>query len=209
MAAMLTVWGRVNSLNVQKVLWALAEAGVAYRRVDAGLQFGVNNTPAYLAMNPNGRVPTIDDDGLVLWESNVVVRYLAAKYAHGTLCPADIGERFLAERWMDWQQSTINPEINPLFMQLIRTPQDKRDMGVVAARAKALDAAMAILDGALAGRDFVNGRALTMGDIPIGTAVCRWYRLPVERQPRPNVEAWLARLKERPGFRDYVDQPLS
>lgn len=206
---MLTVWGRTTSLNVQKILWTLAELGIDYRRIEAGLTFGVNNTPEYLAMNPNGLVPTIDDDGFVLWESNVIVRYLAAKHAMGTLCPADMRERCSTERWMDWQQSVVNVHLAPLFMQLIRTAPEKRDTGVVAMRSEALAKATAILDAHLADREFVNGATFTMGDIPVGAAMCRWTHLPIERPARPNLEAWQNRLRARPGFRQYVDQPLS
>ncbi len=113
---MLTVWGRTNSLNVQKVLWTLGELGLEYERIDAGMQFGLTDTADYRARNPNGLVPTIDDDGLVLWESNTIVRYLAARYASGTLSPADPGERALAERWMDWQATSFYPAIVPVFM---------------------------------------------------------------------------------------------
>jgi glutathione S-transferase len=201
---MLTVWGRINSINVQKVLWTLAELGVAYRRIDAGMKFGVNDTPEYKAMNPTGLVPTIDDDGYVLWESNAIVRYLAAKHASGTLYPEDLQTRFDAERWMDWQAIAFNAAISPVFVGLIRTPEDQRDMaGIEAARLKT-EACLAILDDHLAGRDYMNGAAFTMADIPVGAGVNRWYKLPVERTSRPNVERWLARLKERPGFRAHV-----
>ncbi|HMN84451.1 MAG TPA: glutathione S-transferase family protein [Bauldia sp.] len=206
---MLKVWGRVTSLNVQKVLWTLAEVGVSYERIDAGLQFGVVKTPEYLALNPNGLVPTIDDGGLVLWESNVIVRYLASRYAAGTPCPADPGERFRAERWMDWQATTITPAITPAFMGLIRKVPEFMTEAVVAEARKKTNAALAILEGALAGRDYVNGAAFTMGDIPVGVAVNRWYALPVERASFPAVEAWYARLKERPGFATHVAIPLA
>ena len=206
---MLTVWGRTNSLNVQKVLWTLAEINLEYRRVEAGMQFGVNDTPQYRVMNPNALVPTIDDDGLVLWESNVIVRYLATNYAMGTLCPDKIEERFLAEQWMDWQQTTLNPALGPIFSQLIRTPPAKRDATIVENNRQSVERWMGVLDAHLAGRDFVNGAWLTMADIPVGAAVNRWYALPVARASRPHVEGWLARLKERPGFKAHVDLPLS
>lgn len=201
---MLTVWGRVNSINVQKVLWTLAEVGVAYRRIDAGMKFGVNDTPDYKTMNPTGLIPTIDDDGFVLWESNVVVRYLAAKHASGTLYPESIEERFLAERWMDWQAVALNAAIGPIFVGLIRTAPEKRDSaGIEAARQK-LEAGLAILDDQLGRHAYLNGEEFTMADIPAGAVVNRWYKLPIPREPRPNVERWLERLKERPGFRSHL-----
>jgi glutathione S-transferase len=206
---MIKLWGRTNSLNVQKVLWTLAELDLAYERVDAGLKFGVVDTPAYRAMNPNGLVPTLEDDGFVLWESNVVIRYLTMKHAAGTLFPADERERFSAERWMDWQQTSLNPPIAPVFFNLIRLAPEKRDMDAVKRNIPLAEGWLAILDEQLAARDYVNGKTFTMADIPAGTSVSRWYKLPIERQSRPNVERWLARLKARPAFKAWIDVPLS
>src|SRR5713226_8084418 len=129
---MIKIWGRKNSINVQKVLWCCDELGIFFERIDAGGQFGINNTPEYLALNPNGLVPTIEDGDVVLWESNVIVRYLAAKYGMGSLCPADLGERFSAERWMDWQQTSLVQPIGPVFANLIRLPPEKRDPAAIA-----------------------------------------------------------------------------
>jgi glutathione S-transferase len=206
---MLTVWGRTNSLNVQKVLWALAEIGLAYRRIDAGMEFGVNDTPEYLSRNPNGLVPTIDDDGFVLWESNVIVRYLAAAYGAGTLFPEGTADRFVAEQWMDWQQSAVNRDLGPVFHQLVRTSPGERDAKVVEAGRRGMDKWMRVLDGHLAGRPFILGDKFTMADIPAGAAVYRWYALPVERASRPAIEDWLKRLGERPGFAAHVALPLT
>ena len=121
---MLKLWGRVNSINVQKVLWALEELRVPCERTDAGLQFGVVNDPFYRKMNPNGRVPTIDDDGFVLWESNAIVRYLCAKHGAGSLWPNDLRRRADSDRWMDWATSTVQPAITPVFWGLVRTPPE-------------------------------------------------------------------------------------
>ena len=123
---MLKIWGRTNSVNVKKSLWAAEELGLKYERVDAGMQFGVNKTPEYLKMNPTGLVPTIEDDGFVLWESHSIVRYLAAKHGAGTLCPSDPGGRADAERWMDWA-FTFQGAMRNVFWGLIRTPPEKRD----------------------------------------------------------------------------------
>ena len=124
---MLKIWGRANSINVQKVLWCCGELGLQYDRIDAGNEFGVNKTPQYRALNPNALVPTIEDGDFQLWESNVIVRYLAQKSGHGRLCPANIKTRFDAERWMDWQATVFWPALRPLFIELIRTPPAKRD----------------------------------------------------------------------------------
>lgn len=206
---MLTVWGRTNSINVQKVLWTLAELDLAYERVEAGMAFGVVDTPDYRARNPNGLIPTIDDDGFVLWESNVIVRYLSACYGAGSLCPDDLKSRFLAERWMDWQATSFYPALVPAFLGLIRNAPQFSDPAVIDKARQGTEKWLAVLDGQLATRAFLNGDTFTMADIPAGATANRWYLLPVERQPHPNVERWLAALKQRPGFREHIDLPLS
>jgi len=205
---MLKLWGRVTSINVQKVLWVLDELGVPYERVDAGLAFGVVNEPFYRRMNPNGRVPTIEDDGLVLWESNAIVRYLAARHG-GALWPADLRVRADADRWMDWTATTFGPAMTPVFWQLVRTPPEKRDAAVIAAGEEQSGKLMELFDGCLAGRQYVAGAAFTMGDIPIGAFVHRWYALPIRRPRAANVDAYYARLKARPAYAKHVAKPLS
>src|SRR6202140_854311 len=128
---MLTIWGRSNSVNVQKVLWCCEELPRGYERIDAGGPFGVVSTPRYLNLNPNGLVPTIEDDGFVLWESNAIVRYLAAKHASGSVWPSDPHERADADRWMDWQTTTLQPAMGPAFVHLVRFPPEKRDATAV------------------------------------------------------------------------------
>lgn len=206
---MLIVWGRANSVNVQKVLWCCAEAGIAHERRDAGGPFGVVDTPEYRRINPNGLVPTIDDDGFTLWESNAIVRYLAGRHAQGTLAPADVHRRALADQWMDWQVSTFWPAIRPLFLGLIRTPAAQRDaMALEASRVKTAGA-LAILDAHLEQQAYVAGDAFTMGDIPLGCGVWRWLALPIERPELPHVKRWFDALGTRAHFRSIVMQPLS
>ena len=205
---MLRIWGRVNSVNVKKALWAAEELGLKYERIDAGMRFGVNKTPEYLRMNPTGLVPTIDDDGFVLWESHSIVRYLAAKHGMGTLCPADLRARADAERWMDWA-FTFQNAMRAVFWGLIRTPPEKRDhQAIEEGRTKSAEL-LAIPEKILADRAFVVGKAFTMGDIPLGCEVQRWMRVPIERPRFPNVEAWFERLRGRPAFSRIVDIPLS
>ncbi|HET7200221.1 MAG TPA: glutathione S-transferase [Burkholderiales bacterium] len=206
---MLKLWGRINSINVQKVLWALAELGVGYERTDAGLQFGVVNEPFYRKMNPNGRVPTIEDEGFVLWESNAIVRYLAAKHGAGTLCPNDPKQRADADRWMDWATSTVAPAITPVFWGLIRTPAEKRDPKAIEEGIEKLGQAFQVLEQSLEGRDYVAGKSFTMGDIPLGTFVYRWHALDVRRPRLPRVEDYYRRLQGRPAYRKHVMLPLS
>src|SRR3954465_120843 len=148
-AAMLKIWGRNTSINVQKVMWAIGELGIPYERVDIGGPFGKNNEPAYLAMNPNGLVPTLEEDVFILWESNSIVRYLAAKYGAGTLEPADLRTRASASRWMDWQISVCAPAIPGLFWGLIRTPPEKRDPAHIQASLEKTTATIKILDAQL------------------------------------------------------------
>lgn len=206
---MLKVWGRVNSINVMKVLWCLDELGLDYDRVDAGMEHGVVDEPRYRALNPNGRVPTLEDGEFVLWESNVIVRYLSAKYGAGTLCPTDAGQQALAGQWMDWQQTALAPDLGFIFWGLVRHRRENQDPEKIAAAARRLGELWSMLDGWLAGRDYVLGESLTMGDIPIGVAVWRWANLAIERPSLGNVEAWHERLQQRTPFRNRIMLPLT
>ncbi|MCP5156211.1 MAG: glutathione S-transferase [Ectothiorhodospiraceae bacterium] len=206
---MLKIWGRTTSSNVQKVMWAVAELGLAHERVDAGGAFGGLDTAEYGAMNPNRLVPTVDDGGTVLWESNAIVRYLAVKYGEGTLAPRDLGERARADRWMDWQISTIGPNWGRMFLGLVRTPPSKRNMAEIDAAVERLGESYRILDAQLAGRDYIMGDHLTMADIPLGVSLYRYYELDVKRPSLPNVEAWYARLKARPAYAKHAMVPFA
>jgi glutathione S-transferase len=203
------IWGRANSINVMKVLWAADECGVKYDRVDVGMAFGGNDQPWYLKMNPNGVVPTLDDGGRVIWESNSCVRYIAAKYATGSLWPNDPGERSEADRWMDWQLSTISRDMGVVFWGLIRTPEDKRDLKAIADSTKALGTLWKRLDDWMEGKPYVAGARFTMGDIPAGCFVHRWYALPIERPDLKNVKAWYERLMTRPAYQKHVAVKLT
>ena len=206
---MLTVWGRINSINVIKVLWVLEELGVKYRRVDAGLEHGKVDDADYRAMNPNGRVPVINDDGFVVWESNVIVRYLSYKYALGTLYPADMRQRADAEQWMDWQQTAVLPEIVWPFQGLVRRVEEYRDEARIQLAATRLSELFGILDVHLADREYVMGDDFTMADIPLGATVWRWMKLPIKREEFSNVAAWQERLMARDGYRQHVAHPLT
>jgi glutathione S-transferase len=204
---MLKIYGRVNSINVQKALWAADECGLAYERVDVGGAFGGNDQPWYRAMNPNGVVPTIDDGGYTLWESNSVVRYFAATHAAGTLWPADPRVRGDAERWMDWQLSTIQGGMTTLFWGWIRTPPEKRDLEAMEKARVATADLWCRLDGHLANRAYVTGGHFTMGDIPVGAMAYRWFNLPFERAglpATPHLRAWYERLATRPAYQKHV-----
>lgn len=206
---MLKLWGRVNSINVQKVLWALDELDVPFERVDAGMAFGVVGEPFYKKMNPNSRVPTIDDDGFILWESNAIVRYLAAKHGAGSLWPSDPRQRADADRWMDWASSHVSPAMTPAFWGLIRTSADKRNMAQIEAAAEATAQQFQVLEQSLDDRDYVAGKRFTMGDIVVGVNVYRWYALDVKRPLLPRVESYHQRLKQRPAFQKHIMKPLT
>jgi glutathione S-transferase len=206
----LTIYGRTNSVNVQKVLWCLAELGVPYTRIDAGLQHGKNTEPWYLALNPNGTIPLLSDGGFTLWESNTIVRYLAGKHGVGGLCPTSLETRALAERWMDWQLSILVVPVSIVFQNLIRRPPAERDPDAIARNLREANRALALLDAHLASHAYVAGDAFTMGDIPVGATAHRWLEIPgIERPPFEAVRAWRARLAERPAFRRHVQLPLS
>ncbi len=205
---MLKIWGRVNSVNVKKALWAAAELGLKYERIDAGLQFGVNKTPEYLKMNPTGLVPTIEDDGFVLWESHSIVRYLCAKHAAGTLWPSGLRERADAERWMDWA-FTFQRAMRDVFWGLIRTPPEKRDLEAIEAGRRLSAQLLAIPESVLKEKRYLAGSVFTMADIPLGCELQRWMRVPIERPRYPAVEAWFERLRERQAYTTFVDLPLS
>ena len=199
---MLKILGRRTSGNTQKVLWCCEELGITYEREDVGREFGKNQEPEYLALNPNGRVPTIVDDGFVLWESNAIVRYLCAKHGMGTLCPYDLQRRADMERWMDWQQTTLRPHFHALSGTMQNTvPSSDATLENLK---KALNDTWKILDAHLAKQRFIAGDTLTMADIPFCYVVNRWYRLPIKHRGLPKVKAWYDRLCERPAFRRNV-----
>ena len=206
---MLTIWGRNNSVNVIKVLWAADELGLEYRRTDAGGPFGVVDTPEFLAMNPMGRVPVLVDGDLVVWESNAIVRYLAASHPGGGLWPASPAVRAPADMWMDWQQTALAGPITTLFMNRVRLPEPKRDAAAAGEAAVRCSELFAMLERHLASRSYVAGEQFTMGDIPVGAQAFRFMTLVAERPPMPALEAWYARLCERPAYRRHAMTPLA
>lgn len=208
MTAMLRLWGRMSSINVRKTVWTLRELGLDYERHEAGGSHGVVDTAAYLRHNPNGLVPLLEDDGFALWESNVIVRYLCAKHAPGTLYPEPLQARADAERWMDWQQTTMNPAGRNAFIQLIRVAPEQRDKLLLERSLAATDPLFAILDRHLGEREYVGGERFTMADVPLGCETHRWFNLPRARPAWPHLERWYAALLARPATRTVLDQPL-
>jgi len=204
---MLKIWGRVSSVNVQKVVWCCDELGLAYERIDCGGKFGINDTPAYLAMNPNGLVPVIDEDGFILYESNAIVRYLAARDPR--LFPQEPRRRADVDRWMEWQSTGFTPAQTQAFWMLIRTPEPQRDMAAVEASRVKSEKHAAVLDRHLAGHRYLTGDTFTAADIVVGCAAHRWLNLPLARQPRPHLERWYGELKARPASRQVTGQALT
>lgn len=206
---MLTVWGRPNSINVQIVMWTAAELGLQTDRKDVGGAFGGLDTPDYLAMNPNGRIPTLRDGDLTIWESNACARYLAAKYGAGSLWPEDPGQRAKADMWMDWKKTSLAGPMTAVFWGLVRTPEAERDMDAIRAAAQTSQTLYAMLDEWLAGKDFILGESLSIGDIPAGAMAYRFMELVKDRPSMPNLEAWYGRLTSRQAYRDHVMLPIT
>ena len=206
---MLRLWGRTSSINVRKVIWAAQELGLSLQRTDAGGPHGLVREAEYLSHNPNGLVPMIEDEGYTLWESNVIVRYLCSKHSHGTLYPDDTPTRFLAEQWMDWQQTTFNPAGRGAFIQLVRTAPEQRDEAVIIQSINATLPQLLLLETHLSKNAFIVGDQFSMADIPVGCEIHRWFNLPIQRPPLPNLERWYQALCERTGARGVLDQPLA
>lgn len=205
------IYGRLSSLNVQKVIWCLGELGLVagedYERIDAGLTFGVNTTPEYLAMNPTGLVPLLVEGDYTLWESNAIIRLLASRYGLGSLMPTDLQVRADSDRWMDWMLGTVWPLIRTAFVGLTRTPKEKQDLLAIKAAFQKGSDHLVILDAVLKDRLFCAGSELTVGDLALGVAVHRWVQLGQNYPEQlgvvpifPSMMQWYARISERPAF---------
>jgi glutathione S-transferase len=207
----LKIWGRANSVNVQKVLWCLSELDLDYQRIDAGMAFGRNHEPDYLAMNPNGRVPTLVDGDFVLWESNSIMRYLVLAYAPGSpIYPDGPKRRAGVDRWLDWTLSTVQPVDRPVFWALVRTPVAQRDMVAIQKDADAEAEVWRIADTRLSTRRFIEGDDFTIADIALGTYARRWFGVESVSKPElPHLERWFAQFASRPGFQQFVAPPMS
>lgn len=206
---MLTIWGRANSSNVMKVVWLCEELAVPYQRIDAGGAFGRTRDADYLAMNPNATVPTIvEADGFTMWESNTILRYLCATQGGSSLHPVDPRARADAERWMDWQQASLNAPMTTIFFTYVRTPKDQRDWPATHVAREKAEALWAMVDAALDGRDYVVG-GFGLADIALGPYLHRWFQLPITRAPMPRLEAWHQRLLTRPAYARHVAVEMS
>jgi len=207
----LTIWGRANSVNVQKVLWCLAELELPYQRIDAGMAYGKTREPGYLAMNPNARVPTLVEGDFALWESNSIMRYLCMAHGRGTpIYPEAPKRRAGVDRWLDWTLSMVQPVDRPVFWGIVRTPPAERDMIKVQKDADAAAEVWAIADHHLASRLYMEGDQFTLADIAIGAYARRWLGVEgITRPAQPNLTRWLAGLGKRAGFAQHVAPPMS
>jgi glutathione S-transferase len=205
----LKIWGRLSSINVQKAMLCVEELDLPHERVDAGLAFGLVNTPEYRAMNPNGLVPVMKDDDFVLWESNAIVRYLAAKHASGSLWPTDPRERADADRWMDWQTTTLQPAMSASFHGLVRTKAAARDPAAIEASRRQTLLLIDLLERHLSGRRWLSGDGLTMAEFALGPALHRWFNMPLERTETPKVRQWYEAVVDRVSARKVLTVPIS
>ena len=217
---MIRLWGRKSSINVQKVLWCLAELGLEegkdFERIDAGLHFGKNRTPEFLALNPNGLVPTLQDGDLVLWESNTILRYLVRQYDQSKRFPVEISRQYQSEKWMDWQVGTMWPALRMAFLGLTRTPENERNYEVIHKAYQDTNALLALLDQQLANQPYCSGDSFNIGDIPLALCVSRWILLnetfPEKTGPRlslKNVEAWMQRIEAETQYSVVAEKELN
>lgn len=207
----LTIWGRANSNNVKKALWIAEELGLQYKQINAGMQFGVVNTPAYRALNPNGQVPTIQDGEVVVYESNAIVRYLAAKNAPDTpFFPADVAARAHADQWMDWSSTNFFPTFRTVFWGVLRTPKEKQDWGAINDAVAQVERLLAVPEAVLATQPYLSGAEFGIGDIPLGATIYLYFEMDIQRAAQlPNLQAWYERLRARPAYQKAVMLPLS
>ncbi len=203
------IWGRINSTNVRKVLWCAEEIGLSYQQIDAGGAFGVVGDPDYVAMNPNGLVPCLQDGDLILWESNVIVRYLAAQYGEAPFAAADAATRASADKWMDWASLSFAVPFRDLFWNLVRCGPDQRDEGAMKRGEEQCARLMLIADQALSKAPYLSGHDLGIGDVPLGAMAYAWFSLPIARPELPHLGSWYERLCARPAFRKAVMTPLT
>jgi glutathione S-transferase len=217
---MMRLWGRKSSINVQKVLWCLADLGLKegtdFERIDAGLQFGIVRSPEFLKLNPNGLVPALEDQGLVLWESNTILRYLASQYDKNKHFPSDIQSQYGSEKWMDWQVGTLWPTLRPAFLGLTRVPEPQRDYAAIKNAYQDTNQLFALLDQTLASQAYCSGKEFHIGDIVLALCVHRWMLLNESfaeqtgaRADLKNIERWLNQIKAETHFEEFAEKELN
>ncbi|MCU4182362.1 glutathione S-transferase family protein [Bosea sp. BH3] len=206
---MLKIWGRLSSINVQKVVWAAGEVGQAFERIEVGGPFGGLDTPEYLAMNPNGQIPVLQDGSFTLWESNTIVRYLAERHGAASIWESDVARRAEAERWMDWMLSELQPALAPVLWGVVRKVPGYTEPSVIENGMKQAEKLMAILEAQLAGKPFLSGERFGVADITVGCGAHRWFNMPVVRTERPAVQRWYESLFARPAAQAALPLPIA
>ena len=201
---MLTLYGRGTSDSVQKALWALGETGRPFEPVPLGGAYGGLDDSHHVALNPHRRVPTLRDGEVVVWESDAIIRYVAARYSSGTLWPVDSVERSRADQWMAWSLAHLYGDSNLLFWLTVRTPAEAQDAGRIARVRERVTARYRVLDQHLSKNEYIAGEHFTMGDIPAGATLYRYFNLPIERETFSNLARWYGRLPARAPYREYV-----
>jgi len=201
----ITIWGRESSANVQKARWVLAEIGLAFEHIPLGGKHGGTRDPAYLALNPNGLVPTLRDGELVLWESHAIVRYLAATYSAGGLWPESPTARAIVDQWTDWTATSFQPAWIAAFWNVVRTPKAQHNPAAIAKSLAETEHCLSIMEGRLSHSPYLGGEMLTYADLVAGVAMYRWTTMEIDRAVHPAVGAWHQRLRERQAFRDSVE----
>jgi glutathione S-transferase len=201
---MLKVWGRRSSANVQKVMWLIGELQLAHEHIPAGGPYGVVTEPRFRAMNPNGLVPVIEDDGVIMWESNAILRYLAATYGKDIFWFADPKQRAPIDQWEEWAATTFQPDMIGLFVNYWRTPENQRNPNTVRNFLQRSERTLRILDAELGKRAYIAGDKVSLADIATGTHLYRYYTMGTPYPSLPNVEAWYKRLSERAAYREHV-----
>ncbi|MFU8926687.1 glutathione S-transferase family protein [Acinetobacter puyangensis] len=197
----LTIWGRPNSLNVHKVLWLAAELELEFEHIPAGQDYGLLDTEEFYQVNPNRLVPVIKDGDTIIWESNTILRYLAEIYGKNSLWIADPKARFSAEKWIDWYTTTVLPSFGVVFFNLVRQPEDKRDLAAVKVAAEKLEKILDVAELELSKQPYLSGQDFSIGDIPLALALNHWFNLDVERHhDHPHLKAWIERIRARPHF---------
>ncbi|GAA0778729.1 glutathione S-transferase family protein [Roseibium denhamense] len=208
MTSQIKIWGRINSSNVRKVLWCAEELGLDYEQIDAGGAFGVVQSPDYLALNPNGRIPCLQDGDFVLWESNAICRYLARKYGAAPFAPDDLESWSRADQWMDWVINFGLPFRN-LFWEMVRTKPEDRDPAVIETGIAHCTGLLEVADAVLAKQPYLSGDELGVGDIPFGSLAYAWFNMEIERPDLPHLAAWYQRLADRSAYQKGVMSPLT
>lgn len=202
---MITVWGRTTSSNVQTVMWALAELGIAHERIDAGGPFGGLDTPEFAEMNPNRLVPVLRDEGEYLWESASIVRYLGARYGSEQFWPADPLKRAKLDQWGDWTKTTLVPAfLANLFLPMMRNKPGERDEAALAKGVANLAKVMRIFNKRLTEGNYLGGDEPCFADIVAGTLLYRYSTLEIERPDLPDLTAYYERLTKRPAYARHV-----